>query len=242
MMHIALLLVLIMVGCMRTFAGTVDLNCWIVADDNGIGSFTEESINNLVNEVNELYRQVALSFVIKRIVPIRDTALSIVDLNDAAQQVRLCSIASNTGGLEMYFVKELRGRATALHRRTGIIIGPSANGRTVGHEIGHACGLSDIYCSYGETELCVSGSPTWERLPHDWGWYPPAVSQADIVKRLLMYGYASSQKADISSGDIYGLFYTRKWNSEEKRWGRVWRLGNASVGFGTHGSRHPASQ
>ena len=72
----------------------------------------------------------------------------------------------------------------------------------------HACGLSDVYDRHQETTLVVEGGPTRERMPDDWGWYPPNVMQTNIVRRLLMYGRRSDTKADISYGDVYGLCYT----------------------------------
>src|SRR5574344_493780 len=131
-------LILVLTASSGLFAA--DLYCWIVGDANGNCHFTPSSVSNLVGEVNDLYRQVAMSFDIKDLVCTNDASLTSVDLNNESQKAGLCAIGSGTGGLELYFVNELRGRATALHRSTGVIIGPSANGQTVGHEIGHACG------------------------------------------------------------------------------------------------------
>ena len=112
------------------------------------------------------------------------------------------------GGLELYFIRSLSGRPTAFSRKTGIVIGPRANARTVSHEIGHTCGLPDIYNFYRGTPLAVYGAPSKDRMVDDWGWYPPSVLHSNIVERLLMYGFRSDAKADISYGDVFGLHYT----------------------------------
>jgi len=233
-------LILVLTAGSGLFAA--DLYCWIVGDASGNCHFTPSSVSNFVSEVNDLYRQVAMSFDIKDLVCTNDAALTSVDLNNERQKARLCAIGSGTGGLELYFVNELRGRATAVQRSTGIIIGPSANGRTLGHEIGHACGLPDIYDSHRGTTLSITGAPSKERMPNDWGWYPTNVTQQVVVGRLLMYGYSSTQKADLSYGDIYGLHYTSSWNRVNRRWDKFWELSNAPIGFGLHGNRHPVSQ
>ena len=233
-------LILVLTASSGLFAA--DLYCWIVGDASGNCLFTPSSVSNLVGKVNDLYRQVAMSFDIKDLVCTNDASLTSVDLNNESQKDRLCAIGSGIGGLELYFVNELRGRATALHRSTGVIIGPSANVQTVGHEIGHACGLRDIYDSHRETTFSITGAPSKERMPNDWGWYPTNVTQKMVVGRLLMYGYSSTQKADLSYGDIYGLHYTSSWNRVNRRWDKFWELGNAPIGFGLHGNRHPVSQ
>lgn len=219
-----------------------DLYCWIIGDANGNCHFTPSSVSNLVSEVNGLYRQVAMSFDIKEMLFTNDVSLTAVDLSNELQKAKVCAIGSGTEGLELYFVNELRGRATAVHRSTGIIIGPSANGRTLGHEIGHACGLPDVYDFHRETTLSITGAPTKDRMPNDWGWYPTNVTQKMVVSRLLMYGYSSAQKADLSYGDVYGLHYTSSWNRVTRRRDKFWELSNAPIGFGLHGNRHPVSQ
>lgn len=235
-----IILILMLTAGSGSFAA--DLYCWIIGDANGNSYFTPGSVSNLVSEVNDLYRQVAMSFEIKEVVRTNDVALTAVDLNNESQKSRVCAIGSGTGGLELYFVNELRGRAAAAHRSTGIIIGPTANGRTLGHEIGHACGLPDIYDSHRDTPLSIAGEPTKDRMPNDWGWYPTNVTQKMVVSRLLMYGYSSAQKADLTYGDVYGLHYTSSWNRVNRRWDRFWELSNAPIGFGLHGNRHPVSQ
>lgn len=220
----------------------VDLHCWIVGDDDGMASYSAGAVHDVVDGVNQIFAQVALSFEVRSLSFTNDTSLSDLDYSDAEQKSTLCGVTNATGGLELYFIRHLEGRPTAFFRRDGIVIGHRANVRTVAHEIGHACGLKDIYDRASDAESAVAGSPSKDRMPLDWGWYPPDVTHADVLKRLLMYGYASEDKADISLGDVYGLYCTSAWNPVSQRYDRTWHLGLAPVGFDANGVRSPASE
>lgn len=229
-------------GSILAGADSVRLSCWIVGNDGGATAFTCDGVSNLVNGVNEIYSQVALFFVIDSISYTNDTYLSDLIYTNAVQRAAICNITNNTGGLELYFIRSLSGRPTAFSGSGGIVIGPRGNARTVSHEIGHSCGLPDIYNFYRGTALAVYDSPSKGRMPDDWGWYPSSVSHSNIVERLLMYGFRSDVKADISYGDVFGLHYTDSWDNASHTWSRAWFLDNAPVGFGTHGRRNPASE
>ena len=219
----------------------VKLKCWIVSDDRNENKWTTESVSNHIDGVNQIYSQVCMKFAIHSISSTNDAYLANVDLTNTVQWMTLTSIEQNTGMLELYFVPVVYGGATAFQTSRGIVIGLRANARTIAHEIGHACGLPDIYNEDRETSLKVLGMPSKERMPDDWGWYPPSMKQADLVRRLLMYGVYSDTKADITYGDIYGLYYTNFWNQTTRKWERVWQLNNVPIGFGRHGNRNPTS-
>lgn len=220
----------------------VGLHCWIVGDDDGRTSYSAGSVQDVVDGANQIFAQVALSFEVRSLSFTNDTRLSDLDYSDAAQKNALCGVTNATGGLELYFIRHLEGIPTAFSRRDGIVIGHRANVRTVAHEIGHACGLKDIYDRASGAEAAVDGAPSRDRMPLDWGWYPPDTTHADVLKRLLMYGYASEAKADISLGDVYGLYYTSAWNPVSQGYDRTWHLGPAPVGFEANGVRSPASE
>ena len=223
-------------------ADAVRMKCWLVSSGVNTGGHTAETVSNMVNGVNEMYMQVCMRFIVDSISYTNDAYLANVHLTNHVQWTVLSSIEQNTGKLELYFVPILEGGATAFHTPSGIVVGPSANVRTLSHEIGHACGLPDIYMRHRGTAYRVLGAPNKGRMPDDWGWYPSTVTHAEVVKRLLMYGYRSDVKADISYGDIYGLHYTNSWNAATRRWDRVWLLDQAPIGVGTHGNRNPMSQ
>lgn len=238
-MRILIFLIPILLMSGVSLATPVELHCWIVGNDNGSGCRNMESVTNLVNGVNQVYAQVAMTFTISSVSYTNSTHLANMDADDDSLCSELCGLSSNTGRLELYFVPVLDGGATAFQASDGIVIGPDANARTLAHEIGHACGLDDIYAVSEDGALVVSGPPSKERMPNDWGWYPPSVTQADLVRRLLMYGVRSDSKADLSFGDVYGAYYTSTWNRVTQKWDDHWLLGNAPVGFGLHGNRHP---
>lgn len=237
-------LVLLSSLALQAFAGqdSVKLCCWIVGNNNGDAYFTPQAVSNMVEGVNQIYRQVAQNFEIESLSRTNDTYLSDLVYSNSAQKNAICNITNNTSALELYFIRRLVGSPTAFQRDDGIVVGPNANARTLAHEIGHACGLEDVYTESDDGTLVVSGSPTKERMPNDWGWYPESVTQADIVRRLLMYGVRSDTKADLSYGDVYGAYYTSTWNRVTLQWDDYWLLGNAPIGFGLHGNRHPVSQ
>lgn len=219
-----------------SWADSVKMKCWVVSNGTNTGGHTGESVTNIVNGVNEIYSQVCLKFEIDSVSYTNDTYLANVHLTNSTQWVTLSSIERNTGMLELYFVPSLEGGATAFQTRLGIVVGPSANARTLSHEIGHACGLPDIYVGHRGTSYRVQGQPSKNRMPDDWGWYPPSDSHEQLVKRLLMYGVFSTSKADLSYGDIYGLHYTESGGI------KTWFLDQAPIGFGLHGNRHPVSE
>lgn len=218
------------------------LKCWILGTNTGETAFTPTDITNLVNEVNLVYQQVAMRFSIVSISTTNDTALADVDGSSQTQKRKICDLDANTGCIEIYFAHSLSGSSTAFHRPEGIIIGPAANSRTLAHELGHACGLPDIYLSHSGFSGSVDGPPTQERLPDDWGMYPPQTTQADIVRRLLMYGSRSNTKIAFSRGDIYGVFYTREADPSTQQTNRVWHLGLAPVGVWRHLNPNPFSR
>lgn len=219
----------------------VRLKCWIVSDDDGNGGRTENSVSNLVSGVNSIYTQAAICFVIDSISSTNSTYFSTVNPTNTAHWYALCSVERSTDCLELYFIPDVEGDATAFQTKYGIVVGPVANARTLAHEIGHACDLPDIYVSHAGTSLAVAGPPSKDRMPDDWGWYPPSVTQEDLIKRLLMYGVYSTTKADISYGDVYGLHYTNTYNSATRVRGRAWFLDMAPIGFGVHAKRNPKS-
>ena len=220
---------------MGTLTATpVKVSCCIVRTDEGESSWTATRVVGLLAEVNQIYRQAAMRFVMEDIVLTNDTYLSQVVYSDPVQRMAVCGILQETGGIEIYFVTSLDGGAVAFNTSYGIVVGPGANARTIAHEIGHACGLRDIYVSRRNVDLVVEGCPRRERVPYDWGRYPDGLKQADLVRRLLMFGVRSDVKEDIPYGDVYGLWYSLASNASRK-----YHLSLAPVGFVIHGNRHP---
>ena len=79
----------------------------------------------------------------------------------------------------------------------------------------------------------------WQETPEGAVSYPNGLQQADLVKRLLMYGHSSSDKADIPYGDVEGLWYESVWDPTNRVWLKDWHLSPAYVGFFLHYNPHP---
>ena len=222
------------------FAAPIKLSFWIV---EGIQSnvYQPSNISNIVEDVNLIFRQVDMSFEIVSLLCTNDDSIARIDKSNWTQISNLVDIAHNTDGLELYFVDDITGLSVAFSAKGGIVLKKGVNSHTVAHEIGHACGLSDIYTKDENETMFVTGLPSKNRMPDDWGWYPRSMGQSDVIKQLLMYGVSSPDKADISYGDIHGVYYTNIWNRATREWNRVWCEGPAPVGFERHGKRSPRS-
>ncbi len=226
------------------------VRAWILGNNTHY-SRTEAEVRAMFEGVNEIYRQAGMRFVVESVTYTNmPSYLNIDDGPDFNNNLRLvCDIATGTGGLEFYFVDELKNSQYAacnVHganaSNLGIVASTNATAITLGHEIGHSCGLQDIYDSHIETPLTVSGDISRTRLPDDWGsmdeqgYYPSGVNQVSLLRRLLMYGYKIPSAKDLSYGDIYGLYYISTLN------GKVWFLDTATIGFAEHGNCNPVHQ
>jgi len=85
---------------------------------------------------------------------------------------------------------------------------------TLAHEVGHSCGLCDIFIVDNEKSptLSIIGEPVGqEKMPMDWAnnYHPQGIKLDEIVQRLLMYGspigFTGSR---IPRGSLYGIGYT----------------------------------
>lgn len=221
----------------------VECHCWIVGGvRNGqpFSVFSATDVTNLVEGANRIFRQAAMAITVGSISVTNDNRLAELDASNVSAYRELCSITNNTGGLEMYFVNRVDG-ATAFWTKWGIVVGPSATSVGLAHEIGHACGFEDIFENHLDSILYVQGPPSKDRMPFDWGMYPPGLRQADLIERLLMYGNQSDAKIKIPLGDVYGLWYTNVLDQAGLPV-RVWQLSGAPVGLFPHGNRFPTSE
>ncbi len=143
-----------------------------------------------------------------------------------------------TTGIEMYFVERIVG-AGGLTLPGGCAVRANANPNTVAHELGHAQGLPDLYVER-DGMPALSVAPSYERLPGDFGttsnegYYPNTDMQADIVRRMIMYGLCSPTARDITTGDPYAIWrplFTADPYVET----------NAPAGFFLHASPNPHS-
>ena len=128
------------------------------------------------------------------------------------------NIMSGTDGLEVYFIPGEPHGITKMKRkmgtwtRRGIIVRNSANARTLAHEIGHGCGLYDIFIDHNDfvpSFLLENAKSEW--MQDDWNngtgcrYYDPVLQHKDIIQRLLMFGNSNEIKSDIPWGFVHGL-------------------------------------
>ena len=221
----------------------IPLRCLIVGGDGGVLPVSAETVSNKVNEVNRIFRQAAMSFAVESCVVTNAVGLFEIDETNTVQRSRLYSMLPNGDGLKMIFVNRISGDAEAFWSHYGIIISASAQAVVVAHEIGHACGLEDVYSEYAGSNfvVAVSGKAKKERMPDDWGRYSGRPSQSEMVQRLLMYGFAGRSGVDISYGDVDGVWYDAANMGVALGSSNCWHTTFAPVGFHYHGNRHPRS-
>lgn len=141
----------------RVFSQPVGVSCWIVGTGQGGSPKALGSVSNDVQELNRVFRQVAMSFVVESIVQTNDTRLSNVLYNDDSRTDELCGIAAGVAGLKLFYVSSIDEATAFSYRDDCIILGPGSNERTLAHEMGHLCGLQDIYDWSVDTTLRVEG-------------------------------------------------------------------------------------
>ena len=227
---------------------TVPVFLHIVRDDDGQNpAMTVAHFQELLVGANQIFEQAAIEFQLTtNVVYIDHGAWLTIPTNDNfVAYGTLQSTSSHTGGVEVYCVNSFTGnKYRGRHRRVGnaqdgLTITSNATSRTLAHELGHACGLNDIYTNR-TANAAVSMVPSGRLAckawaPCDWCEEAPSggyggVSQVELIMRLLMYGKDASgaweAKVDIPAGRIWGV------DASARR-----RL--AKVGLSDMGTREP---
>lgn len=243
------LLFLMLVTAVVVNSAEVDVHCCIIGkqEDSTIEYPVDENeISSILNEVNLVFRQVAIRFCVRSYQMVTNNALSSIDISNEAMRRQLYATMSSSSGVKLFFVPELYNtRAVATWSPFGIIVGPHATGVTLAHELGHACGLEDIYDWFevsSNVVMTVEGDISPARMPYDCGRYHTVSSQGELVTRLLMYGYEDRTGVDITYGDIDGVWYSGANHHPGENDTNLWHTTQAPVGFVLHGNRHPQSE
>ena len=208
--------------------GTVPVKVWIVRKDDGSEpACTEGRVQKLLDGVNSIFKQCAMTFCVNGALQYtnRQEWLDIDFTNGWSGELEsIRNVETATGGIELYFVNSFlvddqQSDVLGIEDTQGIVLRNDISERTLAHEIGHACGLLDIYpyrLAPNTLEMVVSGPVTVERLPQDWGgdYYNPGLLQAYLITyRLLMMGYEDPlimTTYDIPLGSIYGTWFYRQ--------------------------------
>ena len=235
---------------------TVNLCAWIIESKNKEKAFAEEDVRRMVKDANDIYAQVGVTLnlvepVVVTNIPDAYDAFFETPTNAMARWSfdRIVGIASDTGGLECYFINRFvdRDGTKAGNSGYGIVMTASATKSILAHEIGHAFGMSDIYITNDGVKdeaaslVTLSGAEraAWSRMNEDWNggcrgrgfggsrYYRLGTSIREIVGRMLMLGLVgeSDEGRDISCGCVHGVFY------EYENGAKVWRKDIAPVAF-----------
>ena len=184
-----------------------------ILDEDEDPSITRAHVEQLLQGVNDIYRQVGLQFVSAEVTTVVNTQWNKEGLSRRSVGAAIRNHMINTGGVEVYFIngsgadKEPLGRANVY----GVIVRKSSGYGVLAHEIGHACKLCDIYVEKDGIRLHDDDYVLkQEHMPLDWGNYRGVVDQGVIIEELLMNGkevgnrwYAPGR--DIPLGSIFGL-------------------------------------
>ena len=200
---------------------TVMVYLHIVRKDDGTSpAFTVAHFNDLLDGANEIHQQSGMEFVLAANVVYTNKTewLEISTTDDWAEYHDLQSIDYHTGGIEVYCINSFEGgqqnglSCNASNRAAGITISQVSTARTLAHELGHACGLLDVYVNQkdGDRIVSIPDEPvTQEWLPGDWCAEAPnggygQLTQHPLLRRVLMYGVENENAVDIPNGSVYG--------------------------------------
>ena len=232
---------------------TVNLRAWIIEDSQEqLRPIEPNGVRQMVKDANDIYAQVGVTLnLIEPIVVtnIPDAYNAFYDAPASPTSTwtfdQIVYIDSDTGGLECYFINRFvdSEKTVAANSAWGAVITKQADCKCFAHEIGHAFGMSDIYVESTDATvppaaLQASDWAAYSCMSNDWNggchghnrcgarYYAPQTSMERILSRMLMKGTnsAGSGQVDITSGDVYGVYYTYDANHR-----KIWHKGAAPV-------------
>lgn len=233
------LLTVLEIGLLLPACASIPIHAFIVCDADGSPAVATETVRDHISNLNLVFSQVVMDSELVRLAMITNESWLSVSSSNSAQHQALCATAHGTGGIELYYVEEIDD-CVAFKTPSGLVVSRDANGLSVAHEVGHLCGLTDIYDDHEGTTLRVTGRSSRNRMPNDYGRPDFSIPHAKRLEKLLMYGYQNSSKLAITGGDIYGLGRSVRRNEESGNYELVWDLYNVEVGFWEHGTRTPS--
>ena len=226
---------------------SVPVNAWIVHDGSGTYPTTPERIAECVEKANDIFYHTGLSFHLDSVsYTNRSDWMTITkrENHNWPKANEICAITNGTHGVECYFVWEIQG-VLGINTPSGILVGRNANISTLAHEIGHACGLSDIYVSHQETVFQLDECATRDRNPDDWGtganhgYYQPGTMQSELVARNVMCNARPLSRRELALGCIFGIWYDFQNNPATGQLEKTWHKSLAPVGISTNGILPP---
>ena len=227
----------------------VGVSVWVVSGGTA-PAISQEQFSAMMESASAVWRQAGISFRLDEYcVTNKPEMLDVgyVPTNGVPSIYDVAALNPATGVVKAYFVNRINGSANVNATTIGnsIIVSTNAAMTTLAHEIGHVLGLKDIYVLYPGVSLAVSGLVSESMSPDDWNGgtgqrhYPLGTRIESLVPKLLMYGGGGDTRADITAGDVYGLWYSNRWNAALHKWEREWQISLAPVGFFSHGANAP---
>ena len=232
----------------------VPIDAYALADDDESDvAMDRATFEGLLSEVNAIFSQVALSFELRsyNVVANREW----LRIGSKSKFLDVLDACPSTNGVPVYVFQSIEGAddGYALEDR-GCGIEASAGSRALAHELGHMCGLADIYATVNtvpgggaSTEVfSVREEMAREELqPMDWGRCRKGTTQGDLIDRMLMCGHRyvnGPAGIDITAGDVYGVRIAPELvtNAITGEVSRRYEKGMAEVGFLLHGNRNPS--
>ena len=209
-----------------------------IVQANGVGAVDAAHVNQILSEANGILNQIGLQVILPPTITGIPDPGGFGELNLSSNQTMsaLLGTLSQPDGLEIYFTHTITDNdgtsARGFNKRyQGIVMAAAGSCRTMAHEIGHACGLEDIYDAHVQTNKKVSGPVSADRVMDDWGNYKTddwnELPMSNLVRRLMMFGHYNVQdKGDIPTGVCYGLGYQPIGGGY-----RSWELRDCMVGW-----------
>ena len=196
-------------------AVTVPVTVWIVKDGNNLPIRDPSTIPGLLTNANTILRQRGITLVQNGDANILNETnwlhhVDVLSTNAPSIDAMMNSTNSMGNAVELYFVQTLDGGdLKGACRSKGIAVASDGESVTIAHEVLHSCILEDIYTVDGQG---IPGPVSQDRIPSDWGggYYPPDLTQRELVGKLIMRSGGTeedpdpSQRRDLPSGTVYG--------------------------------------
>ena len=195
------------------------IHVYIICAAAGSPAVGTNTVNAWVAEANRIYRQAAMSFYVAGLDYVVNSNWYFI--GSSTDFYQMTSHANAFEGLELYCVDSIAAGA-GLHSdptlmpidpRCGMAVKAGAELGTMAHELGHACGLKDLY-KYTPGGGLVSED---KARPLNWsggegtGYHTPSLAYRDLTYRAIMNApQPSVLRADIPLDCLTGLDGTNR--------------------------------
>ena len=195
-----------------------------ILSNNGTLMRQVSDVYDMLPKVNDIYEQVGMSFyiesvVVTNVVEACEPMFYASATEDNFDFDGVADMLPDAGGLKCYFIRRFHDReqTVAGNDSNGILLSEQADAQVWAHEIGHACGLEDIYDQRNGVSIPFGETFEWRHAMDDWNngsmgtltkgsrYYHKRREHSEMVKNLLMYGYQAANALDIATGDVSGI-------------------------------------